>query len=154
MTIDLPKWDWSLIVSVISLVLAALIFYYQTLKSKQAIYFNDIVTRIEIINELAELACQPSAPQRLLYAKFVFNKNILENNLTLFFSIHHFYHYFRPSLAQGLMAKFNEYIEFIELYTPIETATPLGVNAPNYNQALRRVLLKSSLLISGIQKTY
>ncbi|EEV22436.1 hypothetical protein ENHAE0001_1478 [Enhydrobacter aerosaccus SK60] len=73
----------------------------------------------------------------------------------MFFS-HNFYYWFYEEKKKKLIDKLDEYIEFIELYTYLETNNPIEFeqNQQNLDKVLKELLIKSSKFISELQKLY
>lgn len=145
----------SLVVSIISLILATYIFYYQSLKSRQLVHFESVVKRVELINDLAEKSCCSNCFSNGEYAKFTLHKQLLAESLEMFFS-HNFYYWFYEEKKKKLIDKLDEYIEFIELYTYLETNNPIEFeqNQQNLDKVLKELLIKSSKFILELQKLY
>lgn len=112
----------SLVVSIISLILATYIFYYQSLKSRQLVHFESVVKRVELINDLAEKSSYSNCFSNGEYAKFTLHKQLLAEEFKMFLVISTCGF---MKKRKKLIDKLDEYIEFIELYTYLETNNPI-----------------------------
>lgn len=148
-TISLPdlKPDYPLIVAIATLLATSLFFYHQNCKMKQHLCLDEIIKRLELINSLVKSSFNTTGRHYELYSEFTFQSELLRysiekfNNSEPYSAIKSLSKKNRDK-ERVLVDKLNQFIEYIEMNTPIEASSNFDINDASEVDKIKIVLEK------------
>lgn len=113
--------------TVFSIALAVIFFHYQNLKTKQHRCLDEVVSRLDVITNIALNSCN-TRPYSRSQGEYEFNSKILRKSIdnfksnapTTLLKKHEFDHLLRECL---------ELLEYIEMHTPVESPQNIQIGS-------------------------
>lgn len=133
--------DYGLTIAVISLAATCLFFYHQNCKTKQHLCLNEIINRLELITSLVKSSYNPTGLHYEIYSGFTFHSELLKYGVEKFIQSqpYHFLEFVfveNKQKNQKIINDLQALVEYIDLYTPIESPSNHNVNDADEQQKI------------------
>lgn len=145
MALSFSDINYGLVIAIVSLTATCLFFYHQNCKTKQHLCLNEIINRLELIINLVKSSYNPTGLHYEIYSGFAFHSELVKYGVEKFIQSQP-YHFLElifvknKKANQKIIDDLTELIEYIDLYTPVESPSNHNVHDADEQQKIIAVL--------------